>query len=522
MESELNSFLAGKNYTRLYNFNAFDIYDLNITERHIICVLISYCKQNPYNTITRSINSLISTCGNVYGRSTIFRVITKLKNIGLIFSEGNGIDSNVYSINVKKLKELQEYSPEQVSAAKKEYLDKIGKAKKILTQKTESVSNNIKPYRTDNQQGSPNGYTANCSNVSQENQANNTKSDIPFSYNPVIENELSQLSGAEDETLTYNEFNQTETFSGIENYFENASIPEECFNNVSIRDMPVSSFVSESFTPETVTSIPPAVSNVPAVQPPVQEEEKPKQKRFVKPTLQEITEVMAVKIREKYGSNVQDSLINDQAENFLNYYESNGWRVGKNPMKNWHCAVANWIKNIKTYSTAGTGTSGALIVATAEQSTRPDFDTIYKEVIDIAGKLQNRSNWLSESANKNIMAGVRTFIAEEIKAHWNLYGESDWKNALNVFIFAQKSPLRYLDPNFCKNNGFDSGLYNEFWTGSTFFIPRSSDEPTVTEQVIESEHFQKSLQEDLERKRRVSEFRKKLNAHREEMANANK
>ena len=122
MESELNSFLAGKNYTRLYNFNAFDIYDLNITERHIICVLISYCKQNPYNTITRSINSLISTCGNVYGRSTIFRVITKLKNIGLIFSEGNGIDSNVYSINVKKLKELQEYSPEQVSAAKKEYL----------------------------------------------------------------------------------------------------------------------------------------------------------------------------------------------------------------------------------------------------------------------------------------------------------------------------------------------------------------------------------------------------------------
>ena len=104
MESELNSFLAGKNYTRLYNFNAFDIYDLNITERHIICVLISYCKQNPYNTITRSINSLISTCGNVYGRSTIFRVITKLKNIGLIFSEGNGIDSKVYSINVKKCK----------------------------------------------------------------------------------------------------------------------------------------------------------------------------------------------------------------------------------------------------------------------------------------------------------------------------------------------------------------------------------------------------------------------------------
>ena len=243
--------------------------------------------------------------------------------------------------------------------------------------------------------------------------------------------------------------------------------------------------------------------------------------RFVKPTLEEITNYMSEKIKKKYG-NVQESFIIDQAESFYDHYQSNGWKVGKNPMKDWQSTVSKWVRNIQTFSTAGTGTSGALIVATAEQSSRPDFDTIYKEVIDIAGKLQNRSNWLSESANKNIMAGVRTFIAEEIKAHWNLYGESDWKNALNVFIFAQKSPLRYLDPNFCKNNGFDSGLYNEFWTGSTFFIPRNSDEPTVTEQVIESEHFQKSLQEDLERKRRVSEFKKKLNAHREEMANAYK
>ena len=292
----------------------------------------------------------------------------------------------------------------------------------------------------------------------------------------------------------------------LNDYYNNAPLPE-FYDDVL-------QFIPEDVVRQHIEE----KSGIQGIQP-IQPE---KVSRFVKPTLQEITQVMAVKIREKYGSNVADTLINDQAESFLNYYESNGWKVGKNPMKNWHCAIGNWIKNIKTYSTAGTGTSGALIVATAEQSSRPDFDTIYKEVIDIAGKLQNRSNWLSESANKNIMAGVRTFIAEEIKAHWNLYGESDWKNALNVFIFAQKSPLRYLDPNFCKNNGFDSGLYNEFWTGSTFFIPRSSDEPTVTEQVIESEHFQKSLQEDLERKRRVSEFKKKLNAHREEMANAYK
>ena len=342
-----------------------------------------------------------------------------------------------------------------------------------------------------------------------------TEKQLPEVINPksIATKENSNVSELNDNDLP--PYNQ-------ENFDINSYFGEPCSNSPyenapvdtsQISDIPLYAQgidTKNTFTPETVTSIPPAVSNVPAVQPQVQEEEKPKQKRFVKPTLQEVTEVMAVKIREKYGSNVQDALINDQAENFLNYYESNGWKVGKNPMKNWHCAVANWIKNIKTYSTAGTGTSGALIVATAEQSSRPDFDMIYKEVIDIAGKLQNRSNWLSESANKNIMAGVRTFIAEEIKAHWNLYGESDWKNALNVFIFAQKSPLRYLDPNFCKNNGYDQGLYNQFWTGMSSMAPRESDKLTPVEEYIQSEGFQKQVIEQAEQAKARNEYREKL------------
>lgn len=280
----------------------------------------------------------------------------------------------------------------------------------------------------------------------------------------------------------------------LDDYYSNAPLPE-FYDDVL-------QFIPEDVVRQHIEG----KSGIQGIQP-IQPE---KVSRFVKPTLQEITEVMAVKIREKYGSNVADTLINDQAESFLNYYESNGWKVGKNPMKNWHCAIGNWIKNIKTYSTAGTGTSGALIVATAEQSSRPDFDTIYKEVIDIAGKLQNRSNWLSEPANKNIMAGVRTFIAEEIKAHWNLYGESDWKNALNVFIFAQKSPLRYLDPNFCKNNGFDQGLYNQFWTGMSSMAPRESDKLTPVEEYIQSEGFQKQVIEQAEQAKARNEYREKL------------
>lgn len=35
---------------------------------------------------------------------------------------------------------------------------------------------------------------------------------------------------------------------------------------------------------------------------------------------------------------------------FWNYYESNGWRVGKNPMKDWRAAAAGWVTRSKDYS----------------------------------------------------------------------------------------------------------------------------------------------------------------------------
>lgn len=38
-----------------------------------------------------------------------------------------------------------------------------------------------------------------------------------------------------------------------------------------------------------------------------------------------------------------------ESESFFNYYESNGWKVGKNPMKNWKASAQNWIKNTDRY-----------------------------------------------------------------------------------------------------------------------------------------------------------------------------
>ena len=60
------------------------------------------------------------------------------------------------------------------------------------------------------------------------------------------------------------------------------------------------------------------------------QQEKPKRKNFVKPTVEEIEAFCKEK---KYTVNAQQ---------FFNYYESNGWKVGRNSMKSWQAAVQNW------------------------------------------------------------------------------------------------------------------------------------------------------------------------------------
>lgn len=62
---------------------------------------------------------------------------------------------------------------------------------------------------------------------------------------------------------------------------------------------------------------------------------KTKRKRFVKPTVEDIRAYCVER-----NNNVNP-------ERFYNYYESNGWMVGKNKMKNWKAAVLTWEDNQK-------------------------------------------------------------------------------------------------------------------------------------------------------------------------------
>lgn len=58
-----------------------------------------------------------------------------------------------------------------------------------------------------------------------------------------------------------------------------------------------------------------------------------KRKRFKKPTLSQITQYCLER-----NNNVN-------AEQFYDYYESNGWKVGKNSMKDWKACVRTWERN---------------------------------------------------------------------------------------------------------------------------------------------------------------------------------
>lgn len=58
-----------------------------------------------------------------------------------------------------------------------------------------------------------------------------------------------------------------------------------------------------------------------------------KTKRFVPPTVEEVSD---------YCSERNNNI---DAQKFVDYYSSNGWKVGKNPMKDWKACVRTWERN---------------------------------------------------------------------------------------------------------------------------------------------------------------------------------
>lgn len=98
-----------------------------------------------------------------------------------------------------------------------------------------------------------------------------------------------------------------------------------------------------------------------------------KKKRFVKPTVEEVKQYCIER----------NNCVN--AEQFYDYYESNGWKVGKNSMKDWKACVRTWERNGYDKPTAKSSKQNAIDVVNKlmreyrgedEQSTTDSESTI--------------------------------------------------------------------------------------------------------------------------------------------------
>ena len=99
----------------------------------------------------------------------------------------------------------------------------------------------------------------------------------------------------------------------------------------------------EGLEPLLETATPPIALCPPSEQRPPRKKTQP----FTRPTVKEVEDYL---LRQKECC--LDALTaRTQALRFFNYYESNGWRVGRNPMQNWQAAADNWQLNAQAYPT---------------------------------------------------------------------------------------------------------------------------------------------------------------------------
>jgi hypothetical protein len=87
----------------------------------------------------------------------------------------------------------------------------------------------------------------------------------------------------------------------------------------------------------------------------------PKKERFKPPTVQEV---------QDYCNERQNGI---QAYTFVNFYQSKGWKVGNQPMKDWKAAVRTWEQKNNTNgitNTTNTGFSNNATVSNGKVSGR--------------------------------------------------------------------------------------------------------------------------------------------------------
>ena len=106
---------------------------------------------------------------------------------------------------------------------------------------------------------------------------------------------------------------------------------------------------------EKITQKKPNQEPLPITQEPLPITHKERRTRFTRPDL---TQVKTYCLERKNSVD---------PEKFIDHYTSNGWKVGKNPMKNWQAAIRTWEKTTKADSRTGIAENAESIIAYLNQ-----------------------------------------------------------------------------------------------------------------------------------------------------------
>lgn len=92
-------------------------------------------------------------------------------------------------------------------------------------------------------------------------------------------------------------------------------------------------------------------------------------KKFVKPDENEVYNYMG-ELNTKGKNFMPDDRLTNFAREFIDYYEGNGWKIGKNAMKDWQSTARRWmrnewdkIKNQKSYGKQSNSTADSIAKA---------------------------------------------------------------------------------------------------------------------------------------------------------------
>lgn len=102
----------------------------------------------------------------------------------------------------------------------------------------------------------------------------------------------------------------------------------------------------------------------------------PRRARFVPPSEEEVATYFI-----EQGSTAKE------ASAFWDYYQSNGWRTGKNPMRDWKASARNWIRRAKQYqpkphaapTTGNRGAWGTLCDGSEPQAEQVPIDELFPD-----------------------------------------------------------------------------------------------------------------------------------------------